>query len=355
MDKPERPGPDPIPKAGAPAAWADERHMIADLFAPLAKGLPGAFNLTEDAACLMPPAGQSLVVSTDAVVAGVHLPEDADAFDVAWKSLAVNVSDIVAKGATPNAYLMSLMVPHPLASVWMERFVVGLREAQDHFGVALCGGDTDCPKSVSVPRFKVGITIFGHMHADHFVRRSTAQLGDRILVTGLIGNATLGLRLETEKAKCAKWPPLPPADIEQALAAYRRPAPNVAICSAVRSYATASIDISDGLIKDVERLCHEFGHGADLTSTSVPIGAAARTLVEAGDITLQDLMTGGEDYCLAVTIPPQSVSAFQSAMHDAGALAVEIGTVVGEDDGLVVRNTDGQPMTIKSTGWDYIG
>jgi len=175
-------------------AISGEEALIAEFWAPLAAGFSGAFGLQDDCAVIAPPAGAELVVTTDAVIAGVHFFPDADPGAIAWKALAVNVSDLVAKGAAPLAYLMSVALPEAPHRAWLDKFTQGLRTAQDAFGCQLAGGDTDrTPGPLSV-----SITAFGVVPAGRMVRRATARPGDHVYVSGTIGDAALGLALRRD-------------------------------------------------------------------------------------------------------------------------------------------------------------
>ena len=171
-----------------------EEGLIATYFAPLAEGFSGAFGLLDDAALLSPPSGNDLVITTDAIAAGVHfLPDDA-ACDIGFKALAVNISDLVAKGARPVCYLMSVAFPELPDAAWLKGFAAGLAAAQRQFGIELAGGDTDRrPGPVSVT-----ITAIGRVPAGRMVRRATARSGDRLYVSGTIGDSALGLLLRQD-------------------------------------------------------------------------------------------------------------------------------------------------------------
>src|ERR1700760_3150361 len=183
-----------------PADTLGEFGRIARFFRPLAAGFPGALNLTDDAATLNVPPGQELVLTTDAIVAGVHfLPVDAPG-DIARKALRVNLSDLAAKGARPLAYTLTLATRRDIGDDWVEAFAAGLAADQAEYGIALAGGDS---VSTEGPVW-ASITAFGLVDAGRMVKRGGAQPGDVVLVTGTIGDAALGLlaeqgRLTTDK------------------------------------------------------------------------------------------------------------------------------------------------------------
>ncbi len=342
--------------------WRDEEELIAGLFAPLASGLPGAYGLRDDAACFAPPPGEAVVLSTDAIVAGLHLPADADPADVAWKALAVNVSDVVAKGATPRAYLCAVLVgethrdargPGAVAA-WLARFAEGLGRAQRHFAIDLAGGDTDRARpGIKAPAYHVAVTMIATLPADAFVTRGKARPGDDIVLTGPVGAAALGLRLDTADAQAAGWP-LEPSASESLIEAYRRPRPIPALAAAVRTHARAAIDISDGLVKDVRRLCVTSGVGARIDAAAVPLPPAASPLVASARIERQLLLTGGEDYCVAAAVAPEETKAFMRAAERAGATPAVIGRILEPEQGFRVVDEEGRELTFAHAGYDHL-
>ena len=159
--------------SSAPSSVGGEADIIAQL-APLAEGVPGAFGLMDDCALITPEAGSELVLKTDPVAEGVHFLADDVPEDIAWKALAVNVSDLAAKAARPIGYLMALAFPAAPSREWMARFAAGLRQAQQRFGCALIGGDTDRRPGP----LTIAITVIGAIPHGRMVRRGTARPGD---------------------------------------------------------------------------------------------------------------------------------------------------------------------------------
>jgi thiamine-monophosphate kinase len=319
-----------------------EESLIQGYLAPLAAGFPGAFGLQDDCALLTPEAGTELVLKTDPIAAGVHFfPDDAPE-DIAWKALAVNVSDLAAKGARPIAYLMALALPAAPTRDWMQRFTSGLRSAQDAFGCHLIGGDTDR----TTGPLTISITAIGSVPAGRMVRRGTARAGDRLYVTGTIGDAALGLRLRRDSSLAASLG-LQPAAAEHLIGRYLRPRPALAIREALRSYASAAMDLSDGLVKDLDRMCRASGVGACIEAARVPLSPAAARAVRAQPRRLADLLTGGDDYEVLVAIPPGSRIAFEAATGLAA-----IGEIV-TGQSVRVLDAGGAPMVFDRTGWDH--
>ncbi len=160
-------------------AGSNEDGLIARYFAPLSQNFPGAFALRDDAAVIAPPNGTELVVTTDALIAGVHFLPDDTPGDIAYKSLAVNVSDLAAKAAQPLAYSLALALPRGWREEWLADFAEGLREAQETFGIALCGGDTTVSPAGPL---MIAITAFGSVPSGRMIRRGGARQGDLLYV-----------------------------------------------------------------------------------------------------------------------------------------------------------------------------
>jgi thiamine-monophosphate kinase len=335
-------------KADLPDAARGEEALIAEFWAPLSIGFDGAFDLKDDCALLAPPPGTELVVTTDAVIAGVHFFPDEDPGAVAWKALAVNVSDLIAKGAAPFAYLMSIALPQMPDHAWLEKFTSGLRAAQERFGCRLAGGDTDrTPGPLSV-----SITAFGTVPAGSMVRRATARPGDLVYVSGSIGDAALGLALRRDPAMRERLG-LDDADCRMLAGKFSRPQPPVALAQDVRACASAAMDISDGLIKDFERLCRTAGAGGRIEVPRVPLSDAARAVLAAGGTSLADLVTGGEDYQVLATIPPEHCAEFERRAEQSGTRVTRIGVITAREDGIVATDADGGAIAFDKTGWDH--
>jgi thiamine-monophosphate kinase len=329
-----------------------EEAIIGAYFAPLSSGFPGAFGLKDDCAAIALAHGQELVVTTDAVIEGVHFFAGEAPAAIAWKALAVNVSDLTAKGATPLAYLLAIAFPNAPERDWLAAFTDGLRQAQSAFGCHLAGGDTDrTPGPLSVT-----ITAFGMVVAGGMVRRATARPGDEVFVSGRIGDATLGLALRRDPALAGRWQL---AVSERGLfdAALSRPHPPVALAAALHAHASAAMDISDGLVKDFDRMCRASGCAGRLEAERVPLSDPARRLAASGAVSLADLITGGEDYQVLACVPPKQNGAFVRMAAEAGVAVTRIGQIVeaGESDGAGAHVVDpsGRTMALRGTGWDH--
>src|SRR3954469_12501916 len=249
--------------ASAPSA-SGEDSLIARYFRPIATD-PGAFNLDDDAAAIT-STGDDIVVTTDAIVEGVHFLPDDPPDTVARKALRVNLSDLAAKGATPAGFVLTLALRHT-DEAWLKPFAAALGEDARHYGCPLLGGDT-----VSTPGpLMISITAFGRVPVGKMVHRNGAKPGDRVMVTGTIGDAALGLAvLGGGKVHAA----VKDAARNHLISRYRVPQPRVALAKIVREYASAAMDVSDGLAGDLTKLCAVSGVSAVIELDRVPLSEA---------------------------------------------------------------------------------
>ncbi|WP_439541965.1 thiamine-phosphate kinase [Hyphomicrobium sp.] len=324
-----------------------EDDLIQRTFAPLAAGFPGALGLRDDCAVLTPPAGHDLVLTTDAVAEGVHFFAGDGAHDIAWKALAVNVSDLIAKGAQPIAYLLSLSLPDEPERGWLDAFAAGLADAQSAFSISLAGGDTDRrPGPLSVT-----IAAFGSVPHGRMVRRDGARAGDRLFVSGTIGDSALGLRMRLDPGLAIALG-LDAARVAPLLAHYLRPQPPLALAPHILEFASAAMDISDGLIKDCGRLARVSGVAAQIEGARVPLSVSARAVISADPDLFRTVVTGGDDYQVLAAVAADRADAFRAAAQAVGVAVTDIGGV-GHGTGLSVTALDGQPMVFKAGGWDH--
>lgn len=323
-------------------AGSAEDRMIARFFAPLATH-PGAFGLTDDAAAIAPPAGCDLVVTADAIVGGVHfLAADAPQ-TVASRALRVNLSDLAAKGAQPLGYLLSLALPREIGEEWLAGFTEALRADAVLYGCPLLGGD-----SVRTPGpVTVAVSMFGSVPAGRIVRRAGARAGDRVFVSGTIGDATLGLALRGG----SQWP-LTEAQRQYLATRYLLPQPRNALAVAVRTHASAAIDVSDGLAGDLAKLCRVSGVAARVEVDRVPFSEAARTVIATDMAMLERALSGGDDYEILCTVPPDRAEDFHAAAQAAGVAVTEIGAIA-EGEGATFVMADGRPLTFRQAAFSH--
>src|ERR1700738_3978451 len=286
-----------------------EDSLIARYFRPLATD-PGAFGLIDDAAILK-ASGEDIVVTTDAIVEGVHFLPDDPPDTIARKALRVNLSDLAAKGATPAGFVLTLAL-RAADDAWLKPFAHGLGEDAGLFGCPLLGGDTG---STAGP-LMISITAFGRVPVGKMVHRSGAKPGDRVVVTGTIGDAALGLDILTRGAVAAVLADDAAAK-EMLFGRYRVPQPRNTLAQAVRDHASAAMDVSDGLAGDLAKLCAASGVSAVIDAATVPLSAGAATLLARGTVGIEALLSGGDDYEILCAIPEGSFEAFAQAARQA--------------------------------------
>lgn len=322
------------------AARPDEDGLIARFFRPLATA-PGAVALLDDAASYQPPAGHDLVLTTDAVVSGVHFFPDDPAGHIARKALRVNLSDLAAKGAQPVGYLLTLGLPPDWSPGWLDAFSQGLKSDQESFGVSLFGGDT---VRTFGPAW-ISITAFGVVPEGRTVRRTGAQAGDRIYVSGSVGDAALGLMLRNDPGRFQRWA-LTVDEKRLLLDRYLLPQPRVRLAPAIVAHASAAMDISDGLLGDLERLCRVSGCGAALEIARLPLSPGAGRAL-AGDMDAQTaVLTGGDDYEILATVAPDAADAFEAKARAMRVPVTAIGEIVGGFPGRLRITRDGRVLNV---------
>jgi len=297
-----------------------EDDLIARYFRPVATA-PGALGLIDDAAVLQAE-GDDIVVTTDAIVEGVHFLKDDPPDTVARKALRVNLSDLAAKGATPAGFVLTLAL-REVSEVWLAPFAQALGADAMQFGCPLLGGDT-----VSTPGpLMISITAFGRVPPQRMVLRSGAKPGDHVVVTGSIGDAALGLDVLKGGATAAAL--AADANARDALIQrYRVPQPRVALAQAVRDHASAAMDVSDGLMGDLAKLCAASAVSASIDAAAIPLSAPVRTLLKQGQVAIETIVSGGDDYEILCTIPENRLDSFESAAARAGVPVAVIGAVV---------------------------
>lgn len=293
-----------------------EFALIARYFAPLAG--PGAEGLTDDAASLTPSAGTDLVVTADAIVAGVHCFPDDPPGSIARKALGVNLSDLAAKGAAPRGFVLSLALPQDWTEGWLAAFSAGLGAASAASGCALLGGDTVRANGAAV----IAITAFGEVPSGRMVRRRGARPGDRLCVSGTIGDAAFGLALRQGMAA-----PLPDEDRSLLLDRYLHPRPLLALAPVLVDHARAAMDVSDGLAGDLAKMLDK-GVTARVEIAAIPLSTAARALIAAAPEALERALTGGDDYEILCAVPPDRLDACLHAARLAGVPLTKIGEIL---------------------------
>lgn len=311
----------------------DEFELIDRWFSrdrPSANGRDGVIvGVGDDGAVLRAGPGRDLVTVVDTLVAGTHFPADLDPADVGYRAVAVNLSDIAAMAARPRWMTLALTLETADAG-WLEAFSAGLYEAAAEHGVALVGGDTTAGECLVVT-----VQITGDVEPARILRRSGARPGDRVFVTGTVGDAAAGLALAADGRRVAALH-----------RRFARPAARIACGQALGGCASAAIDISDGLLGDLGKLAKASGVAAVIDLEALPISAALEDACRA-EASRRFALTGGDDYELLFT-------AEAGAVPDCGDLAItEIG-VIEAGEGVTCRE-DGRPVEIRDAGYRHFG
>ncbi|MBF0561927.1 MAG: thiamine-phosphate kinase [Alphaproteobacteria bacterium] len=322
-----------------------EFDLIADLFAPLATGFGGALKLKDDAALLDVPAGQTLVATTDTMVAGVHFFPDDPPELIARKLVRVNLSDIAAMGAKPWVVLLNTCLPRDIDESWLESFASGLAVDCAEFGLHVVGGDTVATSGPIV----LTLTAFGLVERGRALLRSGAVVGDLVYVSGTIGDGALGL--------LAAQGTLAGTDTRETstlLDRYRLPRPRVHLGSALAGLASACMDISDGLHQDLGHICRASGVGALIDAARVPLSDAAQAALRATPEYLERVLGGGDDYELLFTVPPALADRVAAVAATTQDRVTAIGLIVA--GGVVqVKDDNGMELRPVRRGYQHFG
>lgn len=312
----------------------DEFALIRQFFRQGRQGHQGAsggqgvvLGPGDDGAILTPTPGCELVMSLDTLISGRHFPEDMPAEDIGWRSLAVNLSDLAAMGATPRWCLLSLSLPAADAE-WLAAFCEGFQALARQADIALVGGDT-----VRGP-LTITVQVTGEVPAGRALRRSGARPGDRLCIAGVPGEAAAGLAAWQAGARTGAL-----------TSRFCRPAPQLALGQKLRGIASACIDISDGLAADLGHILEESGVGAELSLAQLPCSPALAEWAASHpeDALARVQLAGGDDYLLLFTLMPGL-----NLPRD----AVQIGRIRSEP-GLQVLGADGELLPALPLGWDH--
>jgi thiamine-monophosphate kinase len=290
-------------------------------------------GIGDDAAVLEVPSGKELVVTTDTLHSGVHFPAESAPADVGFKSLAVNLSDLAAMGAEPRWALLSLSTPE-LDTAWVRPFLAGFLELAAASDVHLVGGDT-CAGPLTI-----GVTAMGLVDPGNSLTRGGARAGDLVVVSGVPGMAGLALR----QLLAGDTP-----DPETA-SALHRPVPRIALGAALVGKATACIDISDGLLADLGHIAVASRCGADLELEHLPVSGPLGGMTEVDRWRMQ--LTGGDDYELCFTLPPDQVQLLSGLAADSGTKLTVIGCI-SDRPGVRCRTPQGDTFDAGPAGYEH--
>lgn len=305
----------------------DEFERIKKFFEPLTRGHQGALGLRDDAALLDIPEGCEMVVSTDMSVEGVHFRREDEIGNIACKALRVNLSDMAAKGAKPLGYFLSLCWPGRLRISDMEVFAEGLARDGNTFDISLLGGDLTAGEQLTI-----AVTILGIVVKDSMPLRSNAKAGDDIYVSGTIGDSALGLLLLEGRQEA-----LSSQERHYLHQRYFLPTPRIELGQALVENIGASIDISDGLLGDLEHICKASGVGARIHETSIPLSPAAGVMLAGDDSLLGRILAGGDDYELLFCAGPAQRAAINRIGSELRASVTRIGEIAKNGSITLIR------------------
>lgn len=321
----------------------DEFGLIERHFVPIARNYPGALALADDAALIDLDPGHQLVATTDALIADVHFFTDDPPGLIARKLLRVNLSDLAAMGAEPRAYLVALALPKDTDEAWLGAFAEGLAADSQEFAIALAGGDT---VATGGP-LSLALTALGQVPAGCALMRAAAKPGDRVYVSGTIGDGALGLMALKGELEIAA-----PRHRDHVIQRYRLPQPRLSLGRRLVGVAHAAIDVSDGLIADLGHVCHASGVGVTIEAAAVPLSDAAREAVARDGALLARLLSGGDDYELVFTAAPEKADAI-AALGDELALPLTVIGEVGPGEGVEIGDGDELGLVFDGGGYRH--
>jgi thiamine-monophosphate kinase len=343
----------PVGREPQDVAGFTEDELIEVIRRLLAEDMPGVKLGLGDDAALVEMGSHLGILTADMLVEGIHFQrQTVSPTDLGYKALAVNVSDVAAMGGSPRFALVSLGLPQDVEASWVVELYGGLREAAREYAMAVVGGDTS-----RAERLVVSVAVTGEVARGGEVTRSGARPGDRLVVTGALGASAGGLRLlqapahEVAQVASSDWG-------RSLVEAHLRPVARVGEGQTLaQAGATAMLDVSDGLAKDLGRLCTASEVAGAVFLADIPIALSLKELADVlpdvDPLTLA--LEGGEDYELLATLPSQAVPQTGSKLAERfGTQLTDIGEI-REGHGLVAVGSDGGERPLEPRGWDHFG
>jgi len=356
------------------ASLSPEQELIKDIFEPLTHvGHPPApslqhrsdkyfakrprkpltFGLQDDAALAILPENKELVLSKDLLVEGVHFTGHEQPADIASKALRTNLSDIASKGASPYGYMLGLALTPTQDKQWLSGFAAGLQKDQKEFDIPLIGGDT----VHTLGPLTISITILGLTEPGSYVSRDGAQIGDKLYISGTIGDAYLGLKIALNMAGLSKddheWmSDLSQSQAEFLLNRYQYPQPRIQITPEISKFCTSSMDVSDGLVIDAHSLCAASNLGAKIEVTKIPFSQGVSELTQNYSGLTEKLITGGDDYEILCTVPANLSAVFEQACRHKNVSLTQIGVIEGDECRFL--GEDGLDIEFNTIGYSHI-
>jgi thiamine-monophosphate kinase len=317
-----------------------EFELIQRFFNLQIQGKPDiVLGVGDDAALISPASDQQLVIAIDTLVKGVHFPETTSPYDIGWKALAVNLSDLAAMGAEPAWFTLALTLPES-SETWLTEFSRGLFDLAKQYDLPLVGGDT------TRGPLTITIQIAGYVPPGQALLRAGASPGDHIYVTGSLGDATLALQLLAGEipASAAGYPEL--------LAHLNRPLPRIAEGRALRGIASCAIDISDGLLGDLQHILDASDCGAEIFQERLPYSPSVRQMLRRYPEMWRALISGGDDYELCFCVAPENIARLTQTAQQYDFHFTEIGRVCAARE-LRCLDATGKPVDISARGYAH--
>ncbi len=318
-----------------------EFELIERYFAPLAS--EGSFSLRDDAALLEVPEGKELVVTQDAIAAGVHFFADDPPDTIAKKAIRVNLSDLASKGATPLTFSLALGLHSNLTEEWLVGFVDGIAEDCSKFSLSICGGDTFKVAHGPV----VSITAFGLVDKGSYTSRLGASVGDELFVSGQVGLGALGLRVRKGTVNLPDQ-----ASADSFLSRYLVPEPPLKLASTISDYASASMDISDGFVGDLEKLAAASGLGFDIPFESIPLPSVLDNMPQDA-MEISVALTGGDDYQFIFTVPAERVDDMLASTKALDIQLSHLATANDRPGSVEIKTADGRHIDLSNKSWRH--
>ncbi len=318
-----------------------EFELIERYLAPLSGD--GSFGLKDDAAWLQPPVGERLVVTHDTIIEGIHFLSGDPSQTIAQKALRVNLSDLFAKGAKPLAYTLSLGLPDGWEEETLAHLAQGLSQDQSEYNLTLLGGDT----YRSPERLCLGVSMFGMTLRGSYVSRLNAQDSEVVAVTGSIGNAALGLNVVQGRLTVGS------DQDDWLIDRYRVPRPHGVYGELVSEFASSAMDISDGLLGDLVKLCSASDVSANVERNHIPLSDATLRAIEGDDSLWSRILSGGDDYEILMTLPRHKFDACAKAAKRHGIRFTEIGHIFDGPAGQVTLQVDGKAVDCDAASYSH--
>lgn len=331
-------------------AVRSEFGLIRRLQAQAARPDPQVFKgIGDDTAIIKTSTTEWTLLTTDLLAEGVHFDPATSSFpDIGYRAAIANLSDIAAMGGRPRFMLVSIAIPPTCSTSQIEQLYRGMMQAGAPYDLRLVGGDTSASKT----GLFLNITLTGVVKPRQALLRSGARAGDRLYVTGTLGDSRAGLDFLTSRRR----PKLRPSDARFLLARHHRPSARIAegLWLAEQGLAGAAIDLSDGLTGDLRHICEESGVGADIIAGALPISPACRAYALACGLDPAEIaLQGGEDYELLFSVPLRKQSRFEALMGKTGFHMTCIGSITPRASGLRLKTEAGATQPLPLTSYEH--